>query len=280
MKTIIIPVLIAAMFKTAYGIGIEDAFNKGLIQYVISGTSEGNTGACIAVDITNMSSTVVNLEIETGRILEADDSLFQNMIVSKRFFARLQPKQRVSQKMYALCAEPSDATPNTNIKFSHGSMATGVLLGMVKFVEANNLQNSEGQSFIWSIVRGNTTFYDCDYTKAMYASLKTFFSADRTIKFEHCETVNKRPAAENIRTVRRYKGNFSFSLPQPSDIEISIFDDEGNKVKQLEHKKQMEADWYEYDYEFTDANLTKGKSYELKLLINGKPKKVIYIDTN
>lgn len=274
--TILATLLLLAV--TTRAINIEEAFKKGLIKYDITGTTQGNTGACIAVNITNQSSEIVNLEIETGRVLESSDTTYQDMIVTKRYFVRLQPKQKTSQSIYALCSKPDRSTPNANINFAHGKMATGPLLAMAKFVETKQLQNGEGQTLIWSIVRGNDVFYECDYTPQMYTSLKNFFAAERSIKFENCNSVNKPAASSTVRTVRRFKGSFSFSIPQPSDIELSLYDDEGNKVKVLENKKQMEADWYEYDYEFTNTGLTKDKTYELKLLINGKPRKVVYIE--
>lgn len=157
-------------------------------------------------------------------------------------------------------------------------MSTGSLLGMAKYVEANNLQDGTGQSLIWAIVNGNTTFYLCDYLPNMYASLKNFFISDKQVKFEDCTASNNTLHTPSTTTVTRYKGSFGFSLPQDSEVEISLFDEAGNKVKQLDYNKKMDADWYDYEYEFTNTNLTKGKTYELKLVINGKPKKVLSID--
>jgi hypothetical protein len=278
MKTLPILILLSATIAQTNAVSIDEAYKKGLIQYEINGTSQGNTGACIAINFTNISSTIINLEVETGRILEASDSSYQNMIVSKRYFVRLQPKQKTTQNIYALCAEPGDVTPNNGISFTHGKMATGSLLGMAKYVEANNLQNGTGQSLIWAIINGITTFYSCDYLPNMYASLKNFFATDKQIKFEECTAINNIAHKPVTTTVRRYKGSFGFSLPQDSEVEISLFDEDGNKVKQLDYNKKMEANWYDYEYEFTNANLPKGKTYELKLVINGKPKKVLFID--
>ena len=278
MKTLPILFLLGTTIAQTNAVSIDEAYKKGLIQYEINGTSQGNTGACIAIKVTNISSTIINLEVETGRVLEATDSSYQNMIVSKRYFVRLQPKQKTTQNIYALCAEPGDATPNHGVSFSHGSMSTGSLLGMAKYVEANNLQDGKGQSLIWAIINGNTTFYSCEYLPTMYASLKNYFATDKQVKFEDCPVTNNIAHKPVTTTVRRYKGSFGFSLPQDSEVEISLFDEDGNKVKQLDYHKKMEADWYDYEYEFTNANLTKGKTYELKLVINGKPKKVLFID--
>lgn len=277
MKTLVISALSLSFF-IAKAINIEDAFKKGLIKYDISGTTEGNTGACIAVNITNQSAEIVNLEIETGRILEASDTNYQNMIVTKRYFVRLQPKQKASQNIYALCSKPNRSSPIPETKFSHGKMATGSLLTMAKFVESKQLQNGEGQTLIWNMVNGNYSLYNCDYTPQMYASLKTFFASDNNIKFENCNTANRTSAGGVVHSIRRFKGSFGFSIPEPSDFELSLFDEDGNKVKVLEDKKQMEPDWYEYDYEFTNTGLTKGKTYQLKMFINGKPRKVIFIE--
>jgi hypothetical protein len=277
MKPLLITSLLLTFFYTK-AINIEDAFKKGLIKYDITGTTDGNTGSCIAVDITNQSTEIVNLEIETGRILEAIDTTYQDMIVTKRYFVRLQPKQKAIQNIYALCSKPDRSSPKPETKFSHGKMATGSLLTMAKFVENKNLQNGEGQTLIWNMVKGNYTLYNCDYTPQMYASLKTFFASDSKVKFENCNTVSRTSAGGTTYSIRRFKGSFGFSIPEPSDFELSLFDEDGNKVKELENKKQMQPDWYEYDYEFTNTGLTKGKTYQLKMLINGKPRKVIFIE--
>jgi hypothetical protein len=278
MRNLSSTILLLLFSSTLFSIGIEEAYKKGFIQYEMKGTEKGNSGDCIAINITNTSETIVNLEIETGRVFEAEDTNYQNMIVTKRFFARLNPKQKTAQKIYALCAEPSDATPNNSVIFKHGKMATGTLQNMAKFVETKNLQDASGQSLIWSVINNITTYRECDYQPVLYASLKTHFASDKNVSFIKCPTPETTVPITVTRTVRRYKGSFGFSLPQSSDVEISLFDKDGKKVKQLDFKKQMSADWYDYEYEFTDTNLNKGETYELRLIINGRPKRVMYID--
>ncbi len=277
MKTLPFIFTFLLFCSIAFCISIEEAYTKGLVEYEIKGTSEGHTGACIAVHLKNISAAPVNLEIETGRILEAADSNYQNMLVTKRFFVRLQPGQKSAQNLYALCAEPSDATPNNYIAFAHGKMSGGVLFSMAKFVEAQNLQNSEGQNLVWEVVKGNLTFSTCDLKPQIFASLKTHFASDKNVKFENCNTQTTNGASPAVQIVKRFSGSFGFSLSQASDVEISLFDSEGNKVKQLVFKKQLFPDYYDYEYQFTTEGLEKNKTYELKLLINGKPKRVQYV---
>lgn len=92
MKILPILFLLGATMAQTCAISIDEAYKKGLIQYEINGTSKGNTGACVAINVTNISNTIINLEVETGRVLESLDSSYQNMIVTKRYFIRLQPK--------------------------------------------------------------------------------------------------------------------------------------------------------------------------------------------
>jgi hypothetical protein len=280
MKTTSQLMLWLLMGNAAFAISIEEAFKKGLIAYEISGTEAGHSGNCMSLTVVNNSPAIVNLEVETGRVFEAADTFVQNMIVTKRFFTRLNPKQKVSQRLYAMCAESGDATPNELRKFSHGKMADGLLLSMSKYIEQNNMQNDAGQSLVWLAVGSNTlNISECDYQPAMYASLKKHFALDKNVSFLPCKN---EPVPISVATppkvVRTFKGTFGFSIQQPSDIEISVFDIEGKKVKQLDVVSKMEPDWYNYEYSFNNDGLTKGVTYEVRLIINGKPKRVMYID--
>jgi len=265
--------------NAAYAISIEEAFKKGWIVYEISGTEAGHSGNCMSLTVVNNSPAIVNLEVETGRVFEAADTFVQNMIVTKRFFTRLNPKQKVSERLYAMCAESGDASPSAERKFGHGKMSAGVLLSMAKYIEQSNMQNSEGQSLIWKAAGGEFVFSECDYLPVQYASLKKYFVADKRVTFTAC---NEAPAVSAVasppKVIRTFKGSFGFSVPQVSDVEISVFDANGIKWKQLDVIKKMEPDWYDYEYSFTNEGLVKGATYEIRLLINGKPKRVMYID--
>jgi hypothetical protein len=283
MKTAKLFLLISLMSETVFSISIEEAFKKGLIRYEMKGTEKGNTGDCISIMVENISAGIINLEVETGRVLEASDSAYQNMIVTKRFFVRLNLKQKSQQLLYALCVEQGDGSPNESISFSHGAMSRGTLLSMAKFVEQKNLQNATGQALIWQVVSGSAImFISCNFQPALYASLKSHFAFDKYVKFEACgssdDSAEKFFTHTPTRIVRTYQGTFGFSIAQPADVEISVFDMQDKKVKQLEVMRKMEPDWYNYEYRFTDTGLNKGETYELRLLVNGKVKRVVVID--
>jgi hypothetical protein len=273
--------ILAMLFLTCihlFAISIEDAYKKGFITYEIKGTDAGHSGSCISVSIVNNSPTIINLEIETGRVFEPADTFVQNMIVTKRFFTRLNPKQKTTQRLFAMCAESGDASPNESRSFSHGKMAQGLLLSMSKYIEANNMQNSEGQSLIWHVSNGNNVFNECRYSPVMYASLKKYFAAEKSAVFTPCSESSGSDVAPTPRVIRTFHVSFGFSVPQTSAVEISVFDADGNKVKELDVIKSMEPDWYDYESSFTNSGLTKGATYEVRLIINGKPKRVMYIE--
>lgn len=259
------------------GVSIQDAFKNGRIKYSVNGTANGNTGKSIAIEITNLGTSPIDIEIEAGRIFDAQDTLYQDMIVSKKFLAKIPSGQKISDTLFAMCIKPDLSAPDPNTTYNHGKMATGLLMNMIQFVENQQLHNEIGQSLIWNIVRGSDTFFDCDVTPFLFALLRQHFTSNNLLKFEKCKEIP--PAAYHVqaRPLKTYKGIFMLSLVKTSDIKIGLYDDRGNLIKQFVQTK-VNAGKHDYNYEFTNSTLTEGQRYEVRLVVDGILRKTAYIE--
>lgn len=262
----------------ASAVSIEEAFKKGHISYHITG-ADGYYGKCVSIMVENKLSAPIKLEIETGRVLQSLDTNVQDMIVTGSFYAYLYGKQKITQMLYAMCAKQNAIPPDEVNEFSHGAMATGNLLAMAKFIESRKLQDHTGQLLIWKSVKEEVTLSECDYQPALYASLKTAFASNKNVRFTDC---SNDPAGSNgsspRKRIKTYDCTIGFSAPYGSTFEISIFDSNNNKVKQILKQEKRNDQYIEIDYIFTSEGLTEGETYEVRLLVNGKVKQTMAVE--
>jgi hypothetical protein len=138
-----------------------DAKNNGKIQVSIRGAYNPNKaeadvesahyGECIDIRLRNNSDSTVNLVLPSGTMLISKDSSTQDMLVTKTIYYTLKPKEKISDRIYAMCGELHKNAPDVFIYYEVGELANPHLTRLASVIEMNGAQNKAGQYAVWAV---------------------------------------------------------------------------------------------------------------------------------
>jgi hypothetical protein len=145
--------ILDARLSGKVSIGIRGAYNPNKLQPDLI---SAHYGECMDIRIKNMSDSIINVALKCGTILLSRDSSSQNMVVTKTLFYRLLPKQKIIDRVYAMCGQLHKNSPDIFIRYDVGGWAEEPLLRLAKVIEQTDNQNKAGQYAMWAVTDGAT----------------------------------------------------------------------------------------------------------------------------
>lgn len=144
-------------------LNLNEAIQKGVIKAIITGASNDSVshlsssyyGNCLRINLLNISKTSFLLRIEAGRLLETTDTSEQRMMVTQEELIVLQPGARKTLRLYAMCTQMRDHSPNEQSLLVPDRMADGNLLTLARFISKNKFQGLAAQEAIWVLTDNN-----------------------------------------------------------------------------------------------------------------------------
>lgn len=266
----------------AIAIPIQEALNKHLLDIQVQGTEAGSINKSLKVQLKNTSTSAYTLEVPLGTIFEADNEIYQDMVTTEPLMVQLYPGVAVEKSLYAFCIQPNYLSPHPEVKFKFREIAKGKLMDIVKFVNAQKLFDGAGSALVWNVVRGSDVFYDCDVAEHNFKALKNYFSQHPKFQFKDCLDIpidaqqyytldEEEPYVVPVvptRPLITYTSVFELEFAKESDMEISLFDERGNVVKQFA-KTKISRGHYNYKFEYTNSTLEENQPYEIRLIVDG-----------
>lgn len=143
-------------------INILDAIKKNFINYNSTGRWSGEDkseyidadgqyfGKSMLINLHNNSNDTIYIFIPEGLILVSEDTVVQDMVITKPIYALLKPKQTKKYPLYAMCSELHDKVPATFINYRVGKMADPNLVAIAKVINESFMQNVVGQDAVWA----------------------------------------------------------------------------------------------------------------------------------
>ena len=157
-------VLLTSGAKAATRYTFALAERKKLITYTISGVEEtslpkqnvlfnsAHFGPCLTITIRNISNTPIELTLPTGTTLFPDQSEYQQMIVTENYSVELAAHGNLTDKIFAMCAQPNNLSPDIQTSYKVGESAEKKTAKIAKIIDDMDLQNGVGQKLLWSAV--------------------------------------------------------------------------------------------------------------------------------
>jgi hypothetical protein len=200
---------------------------------------------CIVFEIKNLKSTSIELHEDEGRFLMPDDSDLQRMIITSAITLALSPYQKTSVPVFAMCTEAHDAAPQSNTVFSYGKVAEGDLLALVKMLAKKNYQNDAAQDAVWCITDDFSPYAISSNDTALRNELCRFVCGLKKIPYESGkeEIIIQRPHSAHV------AGDFHYTIASTHTIDLRIYNQEGQLVKDLVHGEKQHEGTYTYKYE-------------------------------
>jgi len=266
-------------------ISLPEAIHNKLVQAEFSGyhdTSRSiislNYGKSMLLKLQNLSQENLELDMESGyHLVPAEDQHYQTMVVTKSELIKLKPRQQVEQPLLAMCCEADDASPGSSVSYSLGSLAESNLLGLVKLLEKNNIQDYSGQQAVWVITNNRNILdvystnleknkilrkYLCDVKGldySLYDPEKVLFEEDQETRF----TVT---AAE----IHEFFCRIEYEVEQQTHASLIVIDESDKVTETLFENRPLRPGRYQFTVEMKRSNYYPGQLFYVRLLTGNR----------
>lgn len=252
--TIFLTLLLSSTALNTFSISIEEAIQQKLISVTVRTYDRSKDsvfhpsyyGSCLMFDIKNLKAVPINLTEDVGRFLMPNDTAEQRMIITSPVTLALLAQQKKSVPVFAMCTEAHDAGPALDSRFSYGKYADGNLLTLVKLIAKNRFQDEGAQSAVWCIT-DNYSPYDIYSSDTSEGHLLTKLMCE--MKHIPYEPGKKRDADIQLPHSTHINGYFTYTIARTHTIDLRIYNQEGQLLKDIVQGEKQTAGTYTYNYE-------------------------------
>jgi hypothetical protein len=105
-----------------------------LISYTITGNfQKSNYLKPIVLNIRNLKKFPVLIDINSGLELKANDSRYQNMVITKSEIIKLNPLEKKTIELYGKSTEPFDMAPGSRTTYISVNIASSGFFDLAQF---------------------------------------------------------------------------------------------------------------------------------------------------
>lgn len=267
-------VLLVLISTTVYAeeiISVIDASKKGIISCTFKGNSNSTHYITpLTGSIKNLKNKTISIIVENGRTFIAEDSSYQNVIITKEQLIVLQPGQKKTYIFHAMCIESSDRSPGDLVAYNIGPMANEKLCKMTKFIQENKYFNSAAQHAVWA--------FACNKPLEDVVGLDDIGTSNIVKKAAELlgKPVPPKPAVDdyvhNLHSTsmkRTIEGFVEYEFSSQENITIAMFDKNNIVVRELYHNNSEKPGQHKQKFQF-DGTVYKDKFYYIRLIVGDK----------
>lgn len=275
MKTIISITLGLALLvgnnSPLNGMSLKEAIETESIAIACRGLdSMSHYGKALGVIVKNQTDQQLEVSIDRGSIFEADPLLYQNFIVTRPALIVLEPGQKISTSVYAMCIESHDSGPDGETSFSYRGHADDTAQVILAYLDQNDLMNPLGQEAIWAWYNREPieSVYSLDTTAAK--DLRSFLQSNTRLPLKWEEYSYDSYQVRTSRQVQMKIGGMVeyYSSKKGDEVYIALFSEEGVLQRELYYNPEFPSGKVKVDYEFDAAEFT-APAYLVRLTIDG-----------
>lgn len=278
------------------------AFNEDLIESpIIQGTGRHN-GKCISITLKSKQSKRLTIQIESGWMLIAVESRYQNMLITDSLPVVLEPLEEKTVLVYAMCTQSYDASPSSTCLFTLGDYAPEPLATLAHYIFRKKYQDSFGQNAVWNISNNLTSLADRNTKATMeeVASMHTYVEdlyknpprsvtprprVTRRVVVSTTTTVTYTRRTPSNRTALPKEKAYLFNLKEvhpeggvpyayaitsaAGRVSLTLVDAAGKKIADVYANELVGKGSHRDVLRIGDYHLANGK-YELLIMIDGK----------
>lgn len=248
----------------------ETLINNGKLSYTCNGNDESvHYAKPLKIQLKNNSSSAINVSLPAGYVFRADDSTYQNILITNSMLAALQPGQSKTYVLNGMCLEESDRAPRNESTFSSIGMAEDKLVKLAQFIEKNKFFSPAGQNAVWTLINDKPLYEVASLDTAQAYKLQHFLS-DLTGK-------PILPAPEEEAYLYDYSerphkvvlgGEIVFNTSRVMKIEWSLFNEDGILLREI-YNGFIGPGEVTLNFEY-DAEVYSDPVYFLKLVTDGE----------
>jgi hypothetical protein len=265
LAVMVIPLKIFAVNRVSTGsrdyISVEDAFKKGLINLSILGKG-GHTAECIGLEIVNRYPDTLFLKIEPGRQLVSEDTLVQDILITRKEKFFLAAGKKKALNIYGFCCESSRSSPVDSSLFSVGHMADPNLVALACFLNEHDFPVDAALAAVWVISDNHpVSSIDSDNPEQV-KELREFVSKLKGVEVPwYSSEYIKSEDVLFTGITTTIKGDLAIYIPHNCMVSICIADSEGRIVGVLDENVLFNPGTYRFTFTLHVSDWKRGKYY-------------------
>jgi hypothetical protein len=226
--------------------------------------------APVEMDIQNNTGQALHLRVANGDLFMPADSNLQTLLITEEQLISLQPKEKKTIQVKAMCTEPNDGAGSESTIYSLQANQNKPLKDIASFIQSKRYYTACAQNAVWNMVENRPIrhIYGADSTEER--SLRQFVSQLTGKPMPKPEEINSyetnyhaEPPAEKV------GGFFEFDMAKPRDVQIAMFNKSGVLVRELYNKKQVAPGPHRFNFEF-DSSVYTEDEYAFKLIVDNE----------
>ena len=273
MKPVIFffPILFACNVAVAQNqetVSLKDALKQKLIA--VSGLyNEGSVHYLnpVVVTIISLTQQPIALKIESGDLMEPQDSNCQTMMITGDMIVKIKSGETKNIEPYGMCIEPHDAAGRKGLKYMFKANRNQKLIEIARFINDNKYNDGVGQQAVWCVADKEKSLLEING----YDSVSRLKLISKVAKI-----IGKPiPAAKLLRQgfadyvqpkkTETIGGMFEFKFSETTKVHIAMFDAQGILVRELYYYPFEKPGVHKVNFEF-DYTVYTDEYYTIKLI--------------
>lgn len=236
-----------------------DAQKNGVLDLRLNSLG-GASENCVAAKLNNRSSSVLDLILEPGRVLDNLDEGQQDIMVARAIKVRLKPNQVLDTMVYGFCCQSSNSGPVKGQKFELGQMGNATMQQLCNYLNTHDTKPYIAQRAIWTISDAHNLASigmpnDTSITTLLKICNNGVLPVLPWVYIGYANVPSKVFSNETSRIVLV----FSYVKKSDKELVIEVHDASGTKIKTLLARSYSNAGKKDFHFDIGVPNWKKGK---------------------
>jgi hypothetical protein len=248
---------------------ITDHIKSGSINCQTTGNDTSvHYAKPLIIKITNISNTKIEVSIPAGFVFTADDTSYQNIIITESIVAVLLPGQKKQIDLRGMCMEQGDMAPKGTCSYKPNKMAPEKIVQLAQFIEKNKFWSPAGQQAMWTLIEDKPLYTISSLDTSQAAILQKYLSELTGKKIE--------PFPEEMAYLYDYYqkphkvyvgGEVEFNMHHKIMVVWALYSENGILLRELYNGPIEGHQTLSFEY---DATVYTDPIYYLKLVADNK----------
>lgn len=252
-------------------VSFDEALSKRQISaHSFAGANSSHYQQPVMLEIKNLSTTSLSVEIPVGRLFVSTDTTDQSFVSTEPILVSLQPGQSKELPVSAMCVNHHKSAPSTGVAYTVKKQASDKLVKTAQYIHQNKLYGTYlGQTVMWCASDNEPLDAIFGYDESGAKEAVGFMAALLG------KPVPAPPAADDYLRNPRAKpkvsvgGSFEFQFSRSKAVHIAMFDGQNIAVRELYNNPNEAPGEHKVDFEF-DASVYNGGVYYIRFLCDNR----------
>lgn len=252
---------------------IARAVSEQKIELTVTGNDESpHYYQPILVNLKNLTSEEVVINIKNGQLFKSTDPEIQDIIVTREEMIVLKGFDHISQPIFGMCVQQFNSAPGFTQEYKLDNIATENLASIANQIQEKKAFSIAGQNSVWAVTDNNELDAIDSYNPEDSNELRAYVASllnipDTVIMRSQTTTLDNGPKLVK----RTAGGNFKYRFSKTSAVTIGMFNEQNIVVKELYNNPETPAGEHKLAYEF-DTMVFPDDTYYIRLIIDGQIK--------